>query len=67
MRNSFFSPTDTLAPIDAALRAAQHLLNDEHGRDLAHELIAWAQGTAQRAVEAVYADADNQNESAQHD
>ncbi|QKJ57277.1 hypothetical protein [Serratia fonticola] len=56
MRNCYVTPADAIQPIAAALAAAQHLLNDEYGKELAHELIAWAQETAVR-VNAAQCDA----------
>ncbi|WKM73963.1 hypothetical protein Q2T70_09690 [Klebsiella oxytoca] len=47
--NSYSSPEDAIGPISAALKAAQYLILDEYGRDLAQDLIAWAQETADRA------------------
>lgn len=48
--NSYSTPEDAIRPIAAALEAAQYLILDEYGRDLAHDLIAWAQETATRVA-----------------
>lgn len=50
MRNYYATPVDAIKLIAAALEAAQYLFNDEYGKDLAHDLIAWAQETAVRAT-----------------
>lgn len=50
MRNYYATPAEAIRPIAAALEAAQYLFNDEYGKDLAHDLIAWAQETAVRAT-----------------
>ncbi|MCX8958143.1 hypothetical protein [Erwinia psidii] len=50
MRNYYATPADAIRPIAAVLEAAQYLFNDEYGKDLAHDLIAWAQETAVRAT-----------------
>ncbi|EJI8087071.1 hypothetical protein NG357_001993 [Escherichia coli] len=48
--NSYSTPEDVIRPIAAALEAAQYLILDEYGRDLAHDLIAWAQEAATRVA-----------------
>ncbi|MFC0139682.1 hypothetical protein ACFFJN_06140 [Erwinia mallotivora] len=50
MRNYYATPADAIRPIAAVLEAAQYLFNDEYGKDLAHDLIAWAQETAVRTA-----------------
>lgn len=42
MRNYYATQADAIKPI----AAAQYLFNDEYVKDLAHDLIAWAQETA---------------------
>lgn len=45
-------PCDVLRPIAIALQAAQFIVLDPNGGDLAADLIAWAQETADRAADA---------------
>lgn len=52
MRNYYATPADAIRPIAAVLEAAQYLINDEYGKDLAHDLIAWAQEIAVRTAAA---------------
>lgn len=42
----FATPADAIRPIAAALEAAQFLALDPQAKDLASDLIAWAQETA---------------------
>ncbi|HCD1075033.1 TPA: hypothetical protein JD649_RS02245 [Proteus mirabilis] len=42
----FATPADVIRPIAAALEAAQFLALDPQAKDLANDLIAWAQETA---------------------
>ncbi|SFN58629.1 hypothetical protein SAMN05216516_11133 [Izhakiella capsodis] len=53
MRNSYSTPAEAIRPIAAVLEAAQYLFNDEYGKELAHDLLAWAQETAVRATQAM--------------
>lgn len=46
------NPKDILRPIAIALEAAQFIVLDPNGKDLAADLIAWAQETADRAAKA---------------
>ncbi|EDW0699831.1 hypothetical protein KV01_004282 [Salmonella enterica subsp. enterica] len=46
------NPKDILRPIAAALEAAQYIALDPGHSDLAHDLIAWAHETADRAAKA---------------
>ena len=42
----FATPADVIRPIAAALEAAQFLALDPQAKDLANDLITWAQETA---------------------
>lgn len=48
----YTSPEDILRPIAAALEAAQYIVLDPNGKDLAADLIAWAHETAAHAANA---------------
>lgn len=48
----YSNPKDILRPIAAALEAAQYIALDPDNTDLAHDLIAWAHETADRAAKA---------------
>ncbi|HFW4209801.1 TPA: hypothetical protein ACIBOM_002792 [Salmonella enterica subsp. enterica serovar Reading] len=48
----YTSPKDILRPIAIALEAAQFIVLDPNGKDLAADLIAWAQETAAHAANA---------------
>lgn len=48
----YSNPKDILRPIAAALEAAQYIALDPEHSGLAHDLIAWAHETADRAAKA---------------
>lgn len=50
--NVYTDPKDILRPIAAALEAAQFIVLDPNGKNLAADLIAWAHETAAHAAKA---------------